>query len=198
MTRFLALSVFLTAAALMAEDELPVDPDEPLEIEPPLLIQEIPSRDPVRSTPQVASEPDPEQIQIALDKAKKSAAAGERLYRSGVIAKVDVENRALKVIRLESDLANAKLELATQIAATEQGRFDAGEISQSELEIAQVRVDRCASDDAASAALRRERAELDAALAESQSSKETSGPGKWQKIRGHPRRGESGRTPAEA
>lgn len=164
MTRFLALPVFLTAAALMAGDELPVDPDEPMEIEPPLLIQEIPSRDPVRSTSQVASEPDPEQIQIALDKAKKSAAAGERLYRSGVIAKVDVENRALKVVRLESDLANANLELATQIAATEQGRFDAGEISQTELEIAQSALI-AARDDAASAALRRERAELDAALA---------------------------------
>lgn len=161
--RFLAVSVFLTAA-LMAEDELPVDPDEPMEIEPPLLIQEVPGRDAVRSTSQIATEPGPEQIQIALDKAKKGAASGERLYRSGVIAKVDAENRVLKVIRLESDLANAKLEVAQQALATEQTRFDAGEISEGELEISKSAVT-AATDAAASAASRREKAELDAALA---------------------------------
>ena len=80
------LGIFL-AASLMAEDELPTDPSEPLDIEPPLLIQEIPNRGPVQSIPEVVSERDPEQIQAALEKAKKSAAAGERLFRSGVIAR---------------------------------------------------------------------------------------------------------------
>lgn len=60
MMRLLAfpLSIFL-AASLLAEDELPTDPNEPLDIEPPLLIQEIPGRDPVQSTPEVAPELDP-------------------------------------------------------------------------------------------------------------------------------------------
>jgi hypothetical protein len=108
------LIIFL-AASLLAEEELPQDPtDEPLDIDPPLLIQEIPSRDPVQSTPGVPAQLDPEGIQIALEKAKKSAAAGERLYRSGVIAKVEAENRVLKVVRLEADLANARLEVAKQ------------------------------------------------------------------------------------
>jgi hypothetical protein len=95
MMRLLAfpLSIFL-ASSLLAEDELPKDPGESLDIEPPLLIQEIPSQGPVQSTPGVAPELDPERIQIALEKAKKSAAAGERLYKSGVIAKVEAENRS--------------------------------------------------------------------------------------------------------
>ncbi|HEX7517789.1 MAG TPA: hypothetical protein VF345_10955 [Chthoniobacterales bacterium] len=156
------LSIFL-AASLMTEDELPKDPGESLDIEPPLLIQEIPSRGPVQSTPGVAPELDPERIQIAVEKAKKSAAAGERLYKSGVIAKVEAENRSLKVIRLETELAEAWLELAKQTVASQQSRFDAREISQSEMEIAKTTLV-AATNAAQTAAARRDRAELDAAL----------------------------------
>lgn len=164
MMRLLAfpLGIFL-AASLMAEDELPTDPSEPLDIEPPLLIQEIPNRGPVQSTPEVVSERDPEQIQAALEKAKKSAAAGERLFRSGVIAKVDAENRVLKVVRLEEELANARLEVAKQNVAAQQSRFDAAEIPQSELEMAKSALI-AATNEAASATAQRERADLEAAL----------------------------------
>jgi hypothetical protein len=164
MMRLLAfpLSIFL-AASLLAEDELPTDPGEPLDIEPPLLIQEVPSRGPVQSTPEGAPDLDPERIQIALEKAEKSAASGERLYRSGVIAKVEAENRALKVVRLESDLANARLEVAKQNVASQQGRFDAKEISQGELDVAQSALV-AATNEATSATAQREKAELEAAL----------------------------------
>lgn len=156
------LSIFL-AASLLAEDELPKDPGESLDIEPPLLIQEIPGRDAMQSTPGVALELDPERIQIALEKAQKSAAAGERLYRSGIIAKAEAELRALKVVRLESDLANARLEIAKQNVASQQSRFDATEIPQSELEMAKSAL-AAAANEAASATAQREKAELDAAL----------------------------------
>ena len=156
------LSIFL-AASLLAEEELPQDPTEPLDIEPPLLIQEIPSREPVQSTPGVAQELDPERIQLALEKAKKSAASGERLFRSGVIAKVEAENRALKVVRLEADLANARLEVAKQNVASQQSRFDAAEIPAAELELAKSAL-AAATTEAASATAKREKAELEAAL----------------------------------
>src|ERR1043166_5773655 len=109
----LPLSLFL-AASLLAEEELPQEPNEPLDIEPPLLIQEIPGRGPAQRAPEVAPAPAPERIQLALDKAKKSAASGERLYKSGVIAKVEAENRSKKVIRLETELAETQLELRLQ------------------------------------------------------------------------------------
>lgn len=155
------LSGFL-ATSLLAEEELPQDPSEPLDIEPPLLIQEIPSRSPVQSTPGIDAGLDPERIQLALEKAKKSATAGERLFRSGVIAKVDAENRVLKVVRLEAELANAQLEVAKQSVAAQQLRFDAAQISQSELETAQSALV-AATSEAAAAGTRREKAELDAA-----------------------------------
>jgi hypothetical protein len=155
-----SFSLFLVAS-LLAEEELPQDPGEPLDIEPPLLIQEIPSRDSGQST--VAPQLGPEQIALALEKAKKSAAAGERLFRSGVIAKVESENRALKVVRLEADLANARLEAAKENVVAQQSRFDAAEISQSELEKVQAALAEATNEAAAATALR-EKAELDAAL----------------------------------
>ncbi|HWM24129.1 MAG TPA: hypothetical protein VNP98_04845 [Chthoniobacterales bacterium] len=160
--RFAFLLGGFLAASLLAEEELPQDPSEPLDIEPPLLIQETPTRGPVQSTPGIAADLDPERVQIALEKAKKSATAGERLFRSGVIAKVDAENRVLKVVRLEAELANARLEVARQNVAAQQLRFDAREIPQSELEIVQAAL-ALAANEAASAASRREKAELDAA-----------------------------------
>ena len=157
-----SLSLFL-AASLLAEEELPQDPGEPLDIEPPLLIQEIPSRDPGQSTAAVAPQLGPEQIEAALEKAKKSAASGERLYRSGVIAKVESENRALKVVRLEADLANARLDLAKENLVAQQSRFDAAEIPSSELEKSKSAL-ALATNEAEAATAQREKAELDAAL----------------------------------
>jgi hypothetical protein len=156
--------IIFFAASLFAEEELPQNPtEEPLDIEPPLLIQEIPSRDPVQSTSGVPASLDPEAIQLALEKAKKSATGGERLYRSGVIAKVEAENRLLKVVRLEADLANARLEVAKQNVASQQTRFDAAEIPQDELELAKSALV-AATNEAAAATARREKAELDAAV----------------------------------
>ena len=156
------LSIFLPAL-LLAEDELPQDPEEPLEIEPPLLIQEIPKRTTGRSDSVAAVETDPERIQVALEKAKKNAASGERLFRSGIIAKVDVENRTLKVLRLEADLANARLEIAKHDAESLQTRFDAGEIQSAEIETAKSTLT-AATDEAASAVAKRDKAEMDEAL----------------------------------
>jgi multidrug resistance efflux pump len=165
MMRFLALPAsLLFAVTLWAEEELPKDPAEPLDIEPPLLIQESPNRNIVHTAPAAPGqkELDPERLELALEKAKKNAASGERLYKSGIIAKVDAENRVLKAIRLESDLAEAKLALAKQNLEVQQLRLDAGEISSEELETAKS-VLTAATKDAESATVKKDRAELDAA-----------------------------------
>lgn len=163
MARSLAcLLSFLVATSLIAQNELPTDPDEPLDIEPPLLIHDVPIQKIPSATP-VNSSSDPEQIQLALENARKSAASGERLFRRGIIAKVELENRGLKVVRLESDLAKAKLETARETAETQQARFDSGEISQTEFDEAKAELE-AATNQAAAAADRRHQAELDEAL----------------------------------
>ncbi len=90
---------------------MPENGGQSFEIEPPLLIQ---SRNP-DGTPDVPAPPeeaDVAKIETDLARAKKSAASGERLYRAGIIAKVEAEERALKVVRLEAKLAEARLTAA--------------------------------------------------------------------------------------
>jgi hypothetical protein len=160
------LFVLAFAAILPAQEQLPTDPNEPMDIEPPLLIQESPNRNIVYTTPDTPDQkplPDPDQIAATLEKARKSAASGERLYKGGIIAKVDAENRALKVVRLEAELAEARLELAKQNVAAQQARLEAGEISQAEIEAAQL-LAAAAMKQVESAAAKKEKAELDAAM----------------------------------
>ena len=137
-----------------------------MDIEPPLLIQETPNRNVVYTRPDTgeAKPPtDPDQIAASLEKAKKSAASGERLYKAGVIAKVDAENRALKVIRLEAELAEAKVELANTNLAVQQSRLESGEIDQAEVENAKS-ILAVAMKDAEGATAKKDKAELDEAM----------------------------------
>ena len=167
MMRAIALPFLLAlAASALAQEQLPTDPSEPMDIEPPLLIQETPNQNIVYTTPAAADQKppaDPDQIAAILEKARKSAAAGERLYKSGIIAKVDAENRALKVIRLEADLAQAKLELAKENLSEQQTRLEAGEISETDIETAKSLV-QAATKESESAVAKKEKAELDAAM----------------------------------
>ena len=166
MLRLLACSLCIFLATVApAEDELPRDPETSVEVEPPLLIQEQRITRGLRGGSESAQEreSDPERIETALEKAKKSAAAGERLFRSGLIAKVEAENRVLEVVRLQADLANAQLERATAGVASLQARLKAGNITPAELErgksaLAQARAG------AQAAFSDRDRAEMDAAL----------------------------------
>ena len=166
MMRWLALGFsLLLAAAAAAQEELPKDPEEPMDIEPPLLIQEAPNKNVVYTRPDLPGEKpalDPERVAAALEKAKKNAASGEYLYKRGVIAKVDAENRVLKVVRLEADLAAAKLEAAKQELASQQARVAAGEIPESD-STAAVSALASATREAEAAAARRDRAEVEAA-----------------------------------
>jgi hypothetical protein len=167
MMRWIALPMFLVfAAALPAQDELPKDPEQPMDIEPPLLIQETPNQNVVYTRPdgpEAKPAPNVDQLTASLEKARKSAVSGERLYKAGIIAKVEAENRALKVIRLEAELAQAKLELAKQDVAEEQAHLEAGEISASDAEAIRS-AELAAMKEAEAAIAKKEKAELDAAV----------------------------------
>jgi hypothetical protein len=167
MMRWIALPFVLAfAATLPAQETLPTNPEQPMDIEPPLLIQEAPNQNIVYTTPgdpATKPAPDLDQLAASLEKAKKSAASGERLYKGGIIAKVEAENRALKVVRLEAELAQAKLELAKQNVAAQQARLVAGEIAESEVETAKA-LELSATKEAEATGARKEKAELESAL----------------------------------
>jgi hypothetical protein len=167
MMRWIALPLVLVfAAALPAQEELPKDPEQPMDVEPPLLIQETPNQNVVYTRPDGAEQkpaPDIDQLTASVEKARKSAVSGERLYKAGIIAKVEAENRALKVIRLEAELAQAKLELAKLKVTDEQSRLEAKEISEADAEAARS-AELAATKEAEAAIAKKDKAELDAAV----------------------------------
>ena len=166
MTRIFALLVTVVATAIaLAADELPQnqsDEPESFDIEPAPLMQNRPDE-------QLAATPSPGDLDVVqlekqLDRAKKNASGAERLYKIGVLAKVEVEQRTLKVVRLESDLANAQLARAKAELAAQESQLAAGESTKDELEAAKAALAQLA-EAAQIAAAKRERAELEAAEA---------------------------------
>ena len=166
MTRIFALpvTVIATAMATLAADPLPQnqsqEPDS-FDIEPPVLKQNLTDQ-PLPTTE--APDGDVAQLEKQLDRAKKNASGAERLYKIGVLAKMEVEQRALKVARIESDFANAQLARAKNDLAAQESQLATGEGTKDELEAAKAAVAQL-TEAAQIAALKRERAELDAAEA---------------------------------
>ena len=166
MTRIFALPVTVIATAMttLAADPLAQnqsqEPDS-FDIEPPVLKQNLTDQ---RLSTTEAPDDDVAQLEKKLDRAKKNASGAERLYKIGVLAKVEVEQRALKVARLESDFANAQLVRAKDELAAEESQLAAGEGTKDELEAAKAAVAQL-TEAAQIALAKRERAELDAAEA---------------------------------
>ena len=161
--RTLALLIVTAAAVAFAQDESK-DTDESFEVEPPLL---IPNRS-AEPLPEAVATPEREvavaRLQREFERAKKNAAGAERLYKIGALAKVEAEQRALRVVRLESDLENARLMQAKEEVVVQESRIAAGENAKGELEAAKAALAQ-SSEAAQIAAAKRERAELDAAEA---------------------------------
>ncbi len=165
MTRILALLVTLIVtaiAALATDDQLSqnqsADP-ESFDIEPPLLKQNL-SNESLPATP----DSDVARLEKQLERAKRNAAGVERLCKIGVLAKVEVEQRLLRVVRCECDLANAQLARTKEEVAAQESQVATGESAKDELEAAKAALAQL-TEAAQMVAQKGERAELEAAEA---------------------------------
>lgn len=105
--------MFLGVVAACIVSAFAQEPDS-FDVEPPLLVNPYRAD---QASPDAAAETDTQyvdvaQLERAIVRAKRSAADGAHLYRVGVISQEQVEERALRVVRLEAELANAKVEHA--------------------------------------------------------------------------------------
>src|SRR5437667_691781 len=166
MIRAVALPVMLLAAAMVtvAADPSAMNKSEnhdAYDIEPTILKQNL-SDAPLPST----GTPDAEvaRLEKQLERAKRNADGAGRLYKIGVLAKVEVEQRLLRIVRTESDLATARVTQAKETVAEEESRVASGENAKDELDAAKAALAQLT--EAAQVALaKRERAELEAAEA---------------------------------
>ena len=111
---------------LLAVGIIPLSAQEPspdagsFEVEPPLLVQ--PDGKPVASA-EASPKPDLDvaQLEKKLERARKTAASAERLWKAGALAKVEAEQRALRVVRLQAELTKAQLAELQKSAGTGDG-----------------------------------------------------------------------------
>src|SRR5438046_7078808 len=150
---------FALAIAALGADQLAVskseEPDS-FDVEPPILKQNL-SDEPLPNG-------DLARLEKQLERAKQNAAGAERLYKIGVLAKMEVEQRLLKVIRFESNLADARVARAKEELAEKESQLATGEITRDELESIKTALAQL-TEAAQAATAKREHAELEAAEA---------------------------------
>ena len=164
MSRVLVLQVALLAVAnmtLAADQSRESKSDEPgsFDIEPPILKQNL-SNEPLSS--KATPEAEVARLEKQCQLAKQIAASAARLCKIGVLSKAEMEQRLLKVIQCECNLAIARLAFCEEQIAALQSLVASGENAKDEL--AQARADLAQLTEAAEiASAKRERAELEAA-----------------------------------
>ena len=164
MLRAIALLLGLIAVPLFAQDPNK-DPDS-FDIEPPLL---IPNRDAERAaiakpSPSLAQDVDLAKLEKAVERAKRNAAGAERLWKMGALSKVEAEQRELRAVRLQFDLANGRLVCAKEQMLEKEKRVAAREVDKTDM--TQTETDLALAIEAAHAArTSREQAEIIAAEA---------------------------------
>src|SRR6266480_115151 len=161
MARMLALPVTLLALAMAVwavDQSAENNSEEPesFDVEQPILKQNL-SDEPLPNG-------DLARLEKQLERAKQNAAGAERLYKIGVLAKMEVEQRLLKVIRFESNLADARIARAKEELAEKESQLATGEITRDELESIKTALAQL-TEAAQVASAKRERAELEAAEA---------------------------------
>jgi multidrug resistance efflux pump len=133
MIRAIALPVmFLTSAMIALAADQSSNSNEPgeFDIEPPILKQNLSDELAEAGTP----DGDVARCEKKLERAKRNAVGAERLWKIGVLAKVEVEQRALKMVKCETEVARARVAQAT--VAQQESRVASGETTKQELEVA--------------------------------------------------------------
>ena len=162
MKRVLGSAVALLGTVLLAvaaDESQQSKSDEPgeFDIEPPILKQNL-SNEPSKASPEAEVARLEKQFQLA----KQIAASAARLCKIGVLSKAEMEQRLLKVIQCECNLAIARLAFCEEQTAALESLVASGENAKDEL--AQARADLAQLTEAAEiASAKRERAELEAA-----------------------------------
>src|SRR5438477_8340840 len=153
------LAFMMIALAALGGEDLPGNAEpNPSEVEPPILPGNLVPEESAKSDGAI----DVGQLERKLVRAKESAAGAERLFKIGVLAKLEVENRAMRVVKLEAELAQARLATAQLQVDQKQQQFSAGEIARTELDLAQMQLTQ-AKQAAEIASANQKKAELDAA-----------------------------------
>ena len=152
------ISLFV-ATTLFAQD-----PDS-FDIEPPLLIPNRGDEQNIEKADSAAvHDVDLAKLEKEFARAKRNSAGLDRLLKIGALSKLEVEQRQLRFIHLEFDLANARLLAAKQQMLAKDKELRSGETAKTE--VTSTENDLARAIEAAHVAItKRKQAEIDAAEA---------------------------------
>src|SRR6266516_4311071 len=108
MIRAIALPVmFFTSTIIALAADQSSNSDEPgeFDIEPPILKQNLSDELAEAGTP----DGDVARCEKKMERSKRNAAGAERVWKIGVLAKMEVEQRALKMVKCETELSSARV-----------------------------------------------------------------------------------------
>src|SRR5205807_10096068 len=96
----------------------------------------IPNREseqPAKATSAPARDVDLAKLEKEFERAKRNAASAERLCKIGALSKLEAEQRVLRCVHLEFDLAHARLTCAKEEMLETEKQLTAGEIAKTDL-----------------------------------------------------------------
>ncbi|HJT46345.1 MAG TPA: hypothetical protein VJ721_08765 [Chthoniobacterales bacterium] len=162
-----AIALLISISSVAFAGETPTDPDPgSFDIEPPLL---IPDRNRESAGDSQSSIESPRAVDLAklekqFERAKRNLSGLDRLLKIGALSKLEVEQRKLRVVHLEFELANARLVAAKEQMLQKDQQLSAGEIAKTDVTPTENNLAHAIAA-AHTASAKREQADIDAAEA---------------------------------
>jgi hypothetical protein len=159
-----ALALLVTISTVVFADN-PNGPDPgSFDIEPPLLIPNRDDQRAERGEGAPARDVDLAKLEKEFVRANRSLVGLDRLLKIGALSKLEVEQRRLRVVHLEFELAHARLVAAKEQMLQKDSQLNAGQIAHADVTPAENNL-ALAIEAAHAASAKRETADLEAAQA---------------------------------
>src|SRR4029077_18297483 len=128
----IALLLLINAIAFAADKSSDPEPDS-FDVEPPVLIPNRNDEAESRATPAAPRQVDLAKLEKEFERAKRNLAGLDRLLKISDHSKLEVEQRRLRVVRLEFQLAEARLVAAKEQMLQKDKQVSAGEIEKTDV-----------------------------------------------------------------
>ena len=132
MRRAIALLLLINATAFAADQSSDPEPGS-FDVEPPMLIPNRGDEPESNATPATKREVDLAKLEKEFERAKRNIAGLDRLLKIGALSKLEVEQRRLRVVHLEFQLAEARLVAAKEQMLQKDKQVSAGEVAKTDI-----------------------------------------------------------------
>jgi hypothetical protein len=128
----IALLLLINAIAFAADKSSDPEPDS-FDVEPPVLIPNRSDEPESKAVPANTREVDLAKLEKEFERAKRNIAGLDRLLKIGALSKLEVEQRRLRVVHLEFQLAEARLVAAKEQMLQKDKQVSAGEVAKTDI-----------------------------------------------------------------